>query len=375
MISSSPKDPLNFAAKFKFRLCCILFNSFSFSSLSAKSNYNEEEQQHKPPSNAIDRILLRFRKLSDQNDDEPIRTLLPNNFLNREWIRSDQSVIPSEKEVEQKLLKKKKKKKKEVTAHCLAKEELSRLRAMGIHLKEKISIPKSGLTRSVLQRIHHQWNTNELVKLKFHELLAQNMNLAHHIVQRRTGGLVIWRSGSVMWVYRGKSYQGPTNGNQLESKGGDEKSESVVLNQQQPENMTPEEAEFNRMLDDFGPRFVDWWGTGILPVDADLLPPTIPGYRTPLRILPARMHPRLTNDEHTKMLKLAKALPCHFALGRNRNLQGLACAILKLWEKSLVAKIAVKLGVQNTNNELMALELKVCYLQFLVWYHRIMDNY
>lgn len=85
--------------------------------------------------------------------------------------------------MEQKLLKKKKKKKKEVTAHCLAKEELSQLRAMGIHLKEKISIPKSGLTRSVLQRIHHQWNTNELVKLKFHELLAQNMNLAHHIVQ------------------------------------------------------------------------------------------------------------------------------------------------------------------------------------------------
>jgi hypothetical protein len=33
----------------------------------------------------------------------------------------------------------------------------------------------------------------------------------------------------------------------------------------------------------------------------------------------------------------------------------------------LVAKIAVKLGVQNTNNELMALELKVCYLQFLIW--------
>lgn len=258
--------------------------------------------------------------------------------------------------MEHKLLKKKKK--NEVTVPCLEKEELSRLRTMGIHLKQKISIPKSGLTRSVLQRIHHQWNTNELVKLKFHQQLVQNMNLAHNIVQRRTGGLVIWRSGSVMWVYRGKSYQGPTNGNQHESKGGDEKSESVVLNQQQPENMTPEEAEFNRMLDDFGPRFVDWWGTGILPIDADLLPPTIPGYRTPLRILPARMHPRLTNDEHTKMLKLAKALPCHFALGRNRNLQGLACAILKLWEKSLVAKIAVKLGVQNTNNELMALELK-----------------
>lgn len=38
----------------------------------------------------------------------------------------------------------------------------------------------------------------------------------------------------------------------------------------------------------------------------------------------------------------------------------MAAAIIKLWEKSLVVKIAVKRGVQNTNNELMAEELKVC---------------
>lgn len=45
--------------------------------------------------------------------------------------------------------------------------------------------------------------------------------------------------------------------------------------------------------------------------------------------------------------------------GRNRNHQGLASAIVKLWAKSLVAKIAVKRGIQNTNNKLMAEEIKV----------------
>ena len=45
--------------------------------------------------------------------------------------------------------------------------------------------------------------------------------------------------------------------------------------------------------------------------------------------------------------------------GRNRNHQGLAAAILKLWEKSLIAKIAVKRGIQNTNNKLMSDEIKV----------------
>lgn len=52
--------------------------------------------------------------------------------------------------------------------------------------------------------------------------------------------------------------------------------------------------------------------------------------------------------------------------GRNRHHQGLAASIIKLWEKSLVAKIAVKRGVQNTNNELMSEELKANF--FLIWF-------
>lgn len=46
-------------------------------------------------------------------------------------------------------------------------------------------------------------------------------------------------------------------------------------------------------------------------------------------------------------------------LGRNRDLQGLAMAMVKLWEKSAIAKIAIKRGVLNTLNERMAEELKV----------------
>ncbi|CAI9269605.1 unnamed protein product [Lactuca saligna] len=45
-------------------------------------------------------------------------------------------------------------------------------------------------------------------------------------------------------------------------------------------------------------------------------------------------------------------------IGRYRKHQGLAAAILKLWEKCEIAKIVVKKGVQNTNTELMAKELQ-----------------
>lgn len=47
------------------------------------------------------------------------------------------------------------------------------------------------------------------------------------------------------------------------------------------------------------------------------------------------------------------------AAGRNRDLQGLASALVKLWETSAIAKIAIKRGVPFTNNDRMAEELVV----------------
>ena len=45
--------------------------------------------------------------------------------------------------------------------------------------------------------------------------------------------------------------------------------------------------------------------------------------------------------------------------GRNRQLQGLPMAMIKLWERSSIAKIALKRGVQLTTSERMAEEIKV----------------
>lgn len=95
----------------------------------------------------------------------------------------------------------------------------------------------------------------------------------------------------------------------------DEKAKASNTSPALVESLTEEEAEYNSLLDGLGPRFVDWWGTGLFPVDADLLPPHIPGYKTPFRFLPTGMRSCLTNAELTKLRKLARSLPCHFALG------------------------------------------------------------
>uniref|UniRef100_A0ACD5T7N3 Uncharacterized protein n=1 Tax=Avena sativa TaxID=4498 RepID=A0ACD5T7N3_AVESA len=364
------------------------------------------------PTTSIDRIVHRLRNLGlGTDDDEPSASSAPpldgrerlGDLLDRSWARPDrqfaasgldEAVLPWERDQESDGsrgddgdgVKRKRVKAPSLAELTMDDAELRRLRGMGMTLRDRITVPKAGVTQAVTEKIHDAWRKSELVRLKFHEDLANDMKTAHELVERRTGGLIIWRAGSVMVVYRGSNYTRPLKSQALDGTSSPRKAEDTTLfipdgstttendnhakdataqhdnisrlDIHNTDEMTEDELEFNQMLDELGPRFVDWWGTGILPVDADLLPQTIPGYKAPFRLLPTGMRTSLTNAELTNLRKLARNLPCHFALGRNRNHQGLAAAIVKLWEKSLVVKIAVKRGIQNTNNKLMSEEIK-----------------
>ena len=74
-------------------------------------------------------------------------------------------------------------------------------------------------------------------------------------------------------------------------------------------------GEGDKLLDGLGPRFADWWGYDPLPVDADLLPAIVPGFRRPFRLLPSGVPPKLTDREMTILRRLARPLPYHYALG------------------------------------------------------------
>ncbi|KAK6928239.1 RNA-binding, CRM domain, partial [Dillenia turbinata] len=283
----------------------------------------------------------------------------------------------------------------------LPEEELRRLRGIGIGLKKKLKIGKAGITEGIVNGIHERWRNSEVVRIKCEDLCKLNMKRTHDMLERKTGGLVVWRSGSNIILYRGANYEYPyfdaedsTKDDASSSALPDLDVESVEYpkKERQPINIDNDEfieesltrkkaqlmrgvgspsrvrfqlpgeaqlvEEVDRVLDGLGPRFTDWWGYEPLPVDADLLPAVVPGYRRPFRLLPYGVQPKLTNDEMTTLRRLGRPLPCHFALGRNRRLQGLAASMIKLWEKCEIAKIAVKRGVQNTNSEIIAEELK-----------------
>lgn len=93
------------------------------------------------------------------------------------------------------------------------------------------------------------------------------------------------------------------------------------------EGETMQLNDLNQLLDELGPRFTDWLGREPLPVDADLLPPVVPDYRTPFRILPYGVKRCVGNKGMTKLRRTARMIPPHFALGTKHLLHAIALTV------------------------------------------------
>lgn len=272
-----------------------------------------------------------------------------------------------------------------VAESTIPEPELKRLRNVALRMKERMKVGAAGVTEAVVGDIHKKWKKDEVVKLQFEGPPTLNMKRTHEILERKTGGLVIWRSGSSVVLYRGMTYELPCvqsfsrlatdsdNDGVLSSTNStrdivrNTMDSSVKASHLSDANSTyyanssegsTDSSEIDSLLDQLGPRYKDWIGCNPLPVDADLLPGVVSGYKPPYRLLPYKTRAGLKDSQMTSLRRLARSMSPHFALGRNRQHQGLARAMVKLWEKSSIAKIAIKRGVPNTCNERMAEEIK-----------------
>ncbi|KAL3812516.1 hypothetical protein ACJIZ3_013784 [Penstemon smallii] len=270
----------------------------------------------------------------------------------------------------------------------LPESELRRLTNLALRIKNKMRITGAGVTQQVVETIRERWKTSEVVRVKIEGAPALNMKRMHEILERKTGGLVVWRSGTSVSLYRGVTYEDsaqkfkkrmltqneiPRKSSSATDKtnrdssevgpiGGEDAPQAELVSNNRNNRNTESEVEYedevDKLLDSLGPRYEDWPGEGPLPVDADLLPGVIPGYQPPFRLLPYGVRSTIGSKEATALRRLARVLSPHFALGRSRQHQGLAAAMIKLWEKSSIAKIALKRGVQLTTSERMAEDLK-----------------
>lgn len=160
------------------------------------------------------------------------------------------------------------------------------------------------------------------------------------VEQLKTGGLVVWCKKDALVIYRGSNYQlspkaflrrhtgldgghdtfssdisyGNT-GLQVKSTG----EEMIGRRDGEDETVSIDgslyEREADRLLSGLGPRYIDWWRPKPLPVDADLLPEVVPGFKPPFRLCPPKARSKLEDDELTYLRNLAHPLPTHFVLG------------------------------------------------------------
>ncbi|KAK7291837.1 hypothetical protein RIF29_07296 [Crotalaria pallida] len=344
-----------------------------------------------------------FENKSDvaDNNDNKLQHSISGSVIKRKGIVKESSSSMEEKkvvsfmeenkvvsnELDSESVEKKRRSNTELAEKLIPEHELRRLRNVSLRMMERFQVGVAGISQDLVASIHEKWRRNEVVKLRFDLPLSANMRRAHQLLESRTGGLVVWRSGRSIVLYRGMTYKLPCV--ELYAKKNHAKENNVQSSvhvgngsdgqvsvkeafttaepfiQDPPEylkDMTDEElmelSDLNHLLDKLGPRYTDWTGREPLPVDADLLPDVVPGYKTPFRLLPHGVRHCLSNKEMTDFRRLARSTAPHFALGRSRELQGLASAMVKLWETSAIAKIAIKRSVAHTRNERMAEELR-----------------
>lgn len=262
--------------------------------------------------------------------------------------------------------------------------ELRRLRNVALRMKERMKVGPAGVTEALVENIHKKWEVDEVVKLWFEGPPTLHMKRTHEILERKTGGLVIWRSGRSVVLYRGMAYELPCVKSYAKLTDTDSNHKTCPSIEPSTSGSVSSTNDYTRIsklsevssslanspggfangfdidsfLDQLGPRYKDWSGCNPLPVDADMLPGVVPGYTPPFRLLPYKTRSALKNRQMTSLRRLARTMSPHFVLGRNRQHEGLARAMAKLWEKSSLAKIAIKRGVPNTCNERMAEEIK-----------------
>jgi RNA-binding protein YhbY len=160
------------------------------------------------PTTSIDRIVHRLRNLGlGTDDDEPSAAAPPldgrerlGDLLDRSWARPDrqfaasgldEAVLPWERDQESDGgrgedgdgVKRKRVKAPSLAELTMDDAELRRLRGMGMTLRDRITVPKAGVTQAVTEKIHDAWRKSELVRLKFHEDLANDMKTAHELVE------------------------------------------------------------------------------------------------------------------------------------------------------------------------------------------------
>mgnify|MGYP000382593039 FL=1 len=156
---------------------------------------------------------------------------------------------------------------------------------------------------------------------------------------------MVWRDKNVIVIYRGTDYNVENGSMMMSINNGTEESGIVTTNGNNVCNLTDgkgdeKEMESEGILEGLGPRYEKWTGLRPIPIDGDLLPPEVPNYRPPFRLLPFGVRGRLSDAELTNLRRLARPIAPHFVLGTILYLY--THELFDLYEEVLIHKQKMK---------------------------------
>ncbi|RZR71710.1 hypothetical protein BHM03_00006748 [Ensete ventricosum] len=299
-------------------------------------------------SSAMAKIVEKLRKFGYIDDSEQVKERpLPEKGSVEDIFYAEDGILPDSRgglsldvnekarfpwekprEEEKQASARTKRSKTSLAELTLPEGELRRLRHLAIRTKSKTKIGGAGVTKEIVDLIHEKWKTEEVVRLKCEGPPALNMRRMHEILEVRGATYEIpqlvkrpYQSNQRASLDSFKQPLGLRAEAFVENGRGSHVAGSVehltVKVEEEKDVESPQkieyESEIDKLLDDLGPRYTDWPGSGPPPVDADLLPTVVPGYKPPFRILPYGVRHSLgRKEEVTEALlereRLAKAL-------------------------------------------------------------------
>lgn len=85
---------------------------------------------------------------------------------------------------------------------------LSWLRRQALSIKQEIKLGRRGVSRGVVDQIKNRWRTAEIVKVRCHGRPATNMKSLASELETSSGGIIIQRTGGVIYLWRGETCEG-----------------------------------------------------------------------------------------------------------------------------------------------------------------------
>lgn len=94
----------------------------------------------------------------------------------------------------------------EVLGEPLSRAEVRELVRPNLSNNRQVNLGRDGLTHNMLELVHTHWRRQEVCKVRCRGVPTVDMdNVCHHL-EEKTGGKIIYRTGGLVYLFRGRNY-------------------------------------------------------------------------------------------------------------------------------------------------------------------------